>query len=143
MASAVRYAAEQWVWADGVPVSGSTPKRVARRFAELEVDDFIDGADAGEAKYGLTSPRVRVTLKDAEDGIRVVSLGAKGPAHKDSEGNGVNRFYASIEGESAVYLVHHGVYEVVRDLVRESERKATRDAEKAARQERIGAEASR
>ena len=139
---AVRYAAEQWVWADGVPVSGSTPKRVARRFAELEVDDFIDGADASEAKYGLTSPRVRVTLKDAADGIRVVSLGAKGPAHKDSEGNSVDRFYASIEGESAVYLVHHGVYEVVRDLVRESERKATRDAEKAARQERIGAEAS-
>ena len=139
---AVRYAAEQWVWADGVPVSGSTPKRVARRFAELEVDDFIDGADAGEAKYGLTTPRVRVTLKDAADGIRVVSLGAKGPAHSDSEGNSVDRFYASIEGESAVYLVHHGVYEVVRDLVRESGRKATRDAEKAARQERIGAEAS-
>ena len=60
-------------------MSGSTPKRVARRFAELEVDDFIDGADASEAKYGLTSPRVRVTLKDSADGIRVVSLGAKDP----------------------------------------------------------------
>ena len=138
----VRYAAEQWVWADGVPVSGSTPKRVARRFAELEVDDFIDGAVASDPKYGLNSPLVRVTLKDADDGIRVVSLGAKGPDHSDSEGNSVARFYASIEGEASVYLVHHGVYEVVRDLVRESGRKAARDAEKAARQERIGAEAS-
>lgn len=139
---AVRYAAEQWVWADGVPVSGSTPKRVARRFAELEVDDFIDGAVATDPEYGLTSPYVRVTLKDAADGIRIVSLGAKGPAHSDSEGNRVDRYYASIEGESSVYLVHHGVYEVVRDLIRESGRKADRDAEKAARQERIGAEAS-
>ena len=137
----VRYAAEQWVWSDGVPVSGSTPKRVARRFAELEVDDFIDGASAGEPQYGLSSPHVRVTLKDAEDGIRVVSLGAKGPTHTDSEGNSVARYYASIGGEDSVYLVHHGLYEVVRDLVRESGRKATRDAEKAARQERIGSEA--
>ena len=85
---------------------------------------------------------MRVTLKDADDGVRIVSLGAKGPTHVDSEGNRVDRFYASIEGEASVYLVHHGVYEVVRDLVRESGRKATRDAEKAARQERIGAEVS-
>jgi len=139
---AARYAAEQWVWADGVPVSGSTPKRVARRFAELEVDDFIDGASADDPQYGLIAPHVRVTLKDADDGVRIVSLGAKGPTHVDSEGNRVDRFYASIEGEASVYLVHHGVYEVVRDLVRESGRKATRDAEKAARQERIGAEVS-
>ena len=122
-------------------MSGSTPKRVARRFAELEVDDFIDGASAGEPQYGLSSPHVRVTLKDAEDGIRVVSLGAKGPTHTDSEGNSIARYYASIGGEDSVYLVHHGLYEVVRDLVRESGRKATRDAEKAARQERIGSEA--
>ena len=139
----VRYAAEQWVWSDGVPVSGSTPKRVARRFAELEVDEFIDGATMTDPQFGLTSPHVRVALRDAEDGVRVVRLGAKGPPDSDSEGNTVDRFYAAVEGESAVYLVHHGVYEVVRDLVRESSRKAVKDAEKAARQERIGAEGER
>ena len=137
----VRFAAEQWVWSDGVPVSGSIPKRVARRLAELEVDDFIDGASVDDPRFGLTDPHVRIALRDASDGKRVILIGSEGPVHTDSEGNPARRFYASVEGDSGVYLIHHGVYEVVKDLVREASRKATRDREKAARQERIGSEA--
>ena len=134
---AVRYAAEQWVWSDGVPVSGSTPKRVARRFAELEVDEFIDEDAADLGMYGLDAPLARVTLRDRDEGTRVVLIGGKGPPLVDPEGHKQDRYYTAVEGSSAVYLVHMGLVEVVRDLVREAGRKAQRDAEKAARRERI------
>ena len=139
---AVRYAAEQWAWADGVPVSGSTLKRVARRFAELEVDDFIDGADAARGQVWSDHSTCVVTLKDAADGIRVVSLGAKRTRTVTRKGTAWTVSTRRLRVSPPYTLVHHGVYEVVRDLVRESGRKAARDAEKAARQERIGAEAS-
>jgi len=133
----VRYAAEQWVWKDGVPVSGSTPKRVARRFAELEVEDFVDATDDDWARYGLTEPLAMIRLRDRDDSERNIRIGAEGPAVEDPDGNPRKRFYAAVDGESAVYIVHSGLVEVVRDLVRESNRKAGRDAEKAARRERI------
>ncbi len=133
----VRYAAEQWVWQDGVPVSGSTPKRVARRIAEMEVDTFVDDADASLVTYGLVSPRAQIELRDREENVRVVQIGAKGPPVVDPDGNEYPRYYANVVAEKAVYLVSMGVLEVVRDLVRESGRKDKRDQEKAARQERI------
>jgi hypothetical protein len=135
---AVRYAAEQWVWADGVPVSGSTPKRVARRFAELEVDEFVEDSAKNLAQYGLDKPMATVTLRDRDDGQHVVRVGAEGPSILGPDGHEQTRFYVSIEGRSAVYLAHRGLVEVVRDLVREAGRKAQRDADKAARRERIG-----
>ncbi len=135
---AVRYAAEQWVWADGVPVSGSTPKRVARRFAELEVDEFVEDSAKNLAQYGLDKPMATVTLRDRDDGRHVVRVGAEGPSILGPDGHEQTRFYVSIEGRSAVYLAHRGLVEVVRDLVREAGRKAQRDADKAARRERIG-----
>jgi len=134
----VRYAAEQWVWKDGVPVSGSTPKRVARRFAELEVEEFVENPSDEWTRYGLAEPYARVVLRNREDGQRVIRIGGAGPSAKDSEGHSRDRFYASVEGEDGVYIVHSGLVEVVRDLVRESNRKDARDAEKAARRERIG-----
>jgi hypothetical protein len=134
---AVRYAAEQWVWSDGVPVSGSTPKRVARRFAELEVDEFVVEEAEDRGAYGLDTPIAVVSITDREDGHRVVLIGAAGPPLIDPEGHEQARYYVAIEGSPAVYLVHRGLLEVVRDLVRESGRKAARDADKAARRERI------
>lgn len=134
---AVRYVASQWVWRDGVPVSGSTPKRVAQRLAELEVDEFIEaGKDAAE--YGLADPRARVVLKDSEDRERIVRVGGLGaPKPYGDEGEMIDRYFLQIEGEETVYLVRTGVLEVVRDLVRESKRKSQKDSEKATRQERI------
>ena len=133
----VRYVAAQWVWKDGVPVSGSTPKRAAQRLAELEVDEFVDAAQVSGSS-GLNNPRARVVLKDAEERERVVVFGAMGPSKPvGDEGDRLDRYYVQIEGEEAVYLVNTGVLEVVRDLVRESGRKDKRDAEKATRQQRI------
>ena len=133
----VRYAAEQWVWKDGVPVAGSTPKRVARRLAELEVAAFVDEAPKRLQVYGLTQPRARVMLKDRHDNERVVLIGKEGEPLVDREGQSRARRFLTIEGQDPVYLVDAGVLSVVQDLVRESNRKQTRDEEKAARLERI------
>ncbi len=133
----VRYAAEQWVWRDGVPVSGSTPKRVARRFSELEVDNFVADSSTDLAAFGLNDPHALVELRDRDDNVRVVRIGGQGEPIKDAEGNEHPRYYAMVEPEKSVYLVNMGVVEVVRDLVREAGRKAAKDADKASRQERI------
>jgi hypothetical protein len=133
----VRFAVEQWVWKDGVPVAGSTPKRVARRLAELEVAQFVDEAPGSLERYGLIQPRARVLLKDRHDNERVVLVGAEGEPLVDKEGNERERRYLTIEGQDPVYLVDAGVLSVVKDLVRESNRKQGRDEEKAARLERI------
>ncbi len=131
----VRFVAAQWVWRDGVPVSGSTPKRVAQRFAELEVDDFVDGGGSGD--LGLDEPRARVVLRDDEENERVIRIGGEGEPLMDPEGNPRGRFYVQVEGEDPVYLVDAGILEVIRDLVRESGRKDSKDQETAARHERI------
>jgi hypothetical protein len=133
----VRYAAEHWVWKDGVPVSGSTPKRVARRLAELEVAEFIDDDPRDLQRYGLAEPRARVVLSDEAGNERVVRIGAAGPPLVDREGHERVRRYATVEGDGPVYLVDDSVLRVVKDLIRESNRKAKKDAEKAARRERI------
>jgi len=131
----VRFVASQWVWRDGVPVSGSTPKRVAQRFAELEVDDFVDGEVTGQ--LGLEEPRARVVLRDDLENERVIRVGGTGEPLIDPEGHPRDRFYVQVEGEDPVYLVDGGILEVIRDLVRESGRKDTKDQETAARHERI------
>jgi hypothetical protein len=131
----VRFVAAQWVWRDGVPVSGSTPKRVARRLAELEVVDFVDAGTSDE--LGLAEPRARVVLRDDQDNERVIRIGGTGEPMIDPEGHPRARFYVQVEGEGPVYLVDAGILEVIRDLVRESARKDVRDQETAARHERI------
>lgn len=136
-AHGVRLLAEQWVWADGVPVPGSTPERVAQMVSELEVEQFIDAPEGDLVKYGLGAPVATVTLSDREGASRVVQLGALGPVDKDPEGNPRPRRYARVEGDSAIYLIDERVIRVVDDLIREGNRKAERDAEKAERLERI------
>jgi hypothetical protein len=133
----VRFAAEQWLWKDGVPVPGSTPERVARTLADLEVDRFVEDGAADLSGYGLAEPVARVVLTDAEGAERVVLIGIEGEALIDAEGHPRPRRFAAIEGDPAVYLVDDRSLNVVRDLIREGNRKAKKDAEKAARRERI------
>jgi hypothetical protein len=152
----VRYAAEQWVWKDGVPVPGSTPSRVAERVAELEVVEFVEDAPRQLEKYGLKDPVARVVLTDVDANEKVVLIGSNGPTLmiKDPEGKEIprERRYASIEapaGEDpidvpagaekpgAVYLVDDSVLSVVQDMIREFNRKKKKDIEKMERRERI------
>ena len=51
------------------------------------------------------------------------------------------RRYASIEGAESIYLVDDRALNVVRDMIREGNRKAKKDAEKGKRRERIPSEA--
>ncbi|MCK6504400.1 DUF4340 domain-containing protein [Myxococcota bacterium] len=138
----VRFAAEQWMWDDGVPVPGSTPERVARYLAELEVDAFVDDQPGDLARYGLVDPVARVVLRNEAGEERVVRIGDPGEPQLDPEGNPRERRYVSIEGAEPVYLVDLRVLSVVRDLVREGNRKKDKDAEAAARLERIPSEAA-
>ena len=133
----VRFAAEQWLWKDGVPVPGSTPERVARTLAELEVDAFVADEVEDLSAYGLDDPVARAVLADEAGAERVVLIGTEGEPEEDPEGNPRARRFVSIEGDPSVYLIGDRVLGVVRDMVREGNRKAKKDAEKAARRERI------
>ena len=133
----VRLAAGDWFWKDGVPVPGSTPERVARQLAELEVESFIEDAPASLKQYGLANPVARVVLTDEDANERIVLLGGIGEPRKDMEGQESPRRFAAIEGDPSVYLVDERVLRVVEDMIREGNRKAKKDLEKAERRERI------
>ena len=133
----VRYAAEEWFWKDGVPVPGSTPERVAKTLSELEVDAFVDDHPKKLSTYGMDKPRARVVLTDTAGNERVVLIGGEGDPLVDPEGNERPRRYASIEGSESIYLVDDRSLSVVKDLIREGNRKKKKDEEKAARRERI------
>ena len=137
----VRLAAGDWFWKDGVPVPGSTPERVARQLAEMEVESFIDEAADDLSKFGLDTPLARVVLSDADGNERIVVLGANGEPRIDPEGREAPRRYAGIEGDPAVYLVDERVLRVVEDMIREGNRKAKKDLERMERQQRIPSEA--
>ncbi|MEC8425520.1 MAG: DUF4340 domain-containing protein, partial [Myxococcota bacterium] len=141
-AHGVRFAAERWFWADGVPFAGSTAERVARSLSELEVEVFVDDAPAGLEAYGLEPPIARVVLADEDGNEKVVRIGAEGEPLVDPEGNPRPRRYVTVEGAPPVYLVGERILSVVKDLIREGNRKAKKDAERAARRERIPSDAS-
>jgi len=137
----VRFAAESWFWKDGVPFAGSTAERVARSLSELEVDVFVDDAPGDLAAFGLADPVARVVLSNEAGDEKVVRIGGKGEPLVDPEGNPRDRRYVTIEGQEPVYLVSERVLGVVKDLIREGNRKAKKDLEKMKRQERIPSEA--
>ena len=141
-AHGVRLAAGDWFWKDGVPVPGSTPERVARQLAEMEVETFVDDAPGDLATYGLDDPLARVVLTDEAANERIVVLGAQGEPRVDLEGRESPRRFAAIEGDPGVYLVDERVLRVVEDMIREGNRKAKKDREKAERRERIPSEAA-
>lgn len=132
----VRMAADAWLWEDGVPVAGSTPKRVAQRAAGLEAERFV--ADAGEdRRHGFDRPRVRLQLTDLDGATRTLIVGGAAPPATDREGRTLERYYARVAEAPEVYVVDAGVVEVVQDLHREHRRKAEGDVAGAARRERI------
>ena len=120
-----------------MPFAGSTAERVARSFAELEVDSFIDDAPRALQDYGLSSPVARVALTNDAGEEQVVLIGSEGEPLLDPEGRERARRYATVEGQDSVYLVSDRLLSQVKDLVREGNRKAKKDADKAARRERI------
>jgi len=137
----VRLAAGDWFWKDGVPVPGSTPERVARQLAEMEVESFIDDAPGDLSAYGLDNPVARAVLSDSEGNERIVVLGSLGESRVDPEGRETARRYAAIEGDPSVYLVDERVLRVVEDMIREGNRKAKKDLDRMERQQRIPSEA--
>ncbi len=132
----VRMAADSWQWEDGVPVAGSTPKRVAQRTAGIEADEFVS-ASADDAKYGFDHPLVRVRMQDLDGVDRTLLLGDPGPPRTVHDQPDRPRYYARVLDHDEVYLVDSGALEVVKDLVREHRRKATGDDEKDERTNRI------
>lgn len=127
---------DTWQWEDGRPVPGSTPKRVAERVSGMEAQEFVDAP--GDLKaYGLESPKARVTLEDLNDQQVVLLFGDDGEPRRDIEDRVLPRIWVMVEGGESVYLVDHSVFEVLEDARREHNRKLSKDAEKAERQEKI------
>ena len=132
----VRMEADTWLWDDGVPVSGSTPKRLATRVANVQADEFVtDKSDDGS--YGFDKPLVKVVLHDRSGETRTILLGKAAPPETDPEGHERERYYAKAQEFPEVYIVDSGVLDVVKDLMREHRRKAEGDEQKGERQERI------
>lgn len=132
----VRMAADSWLWEDGVPVAGSTPKRVAQRAADVSADEFISNIP-DDKKYGFDQPVVSMRLQDLDGTNRTLILGGKGAPSTDHDGHERDRYYARVSDYDEVYLVDSGVIEVVKDLMREHRRKMNGDDAKDERQERI------
>jgi hypothetical protein len=116
---AVRYSADQWLWADGVPVSGSTPQRVKYAVARLSVSEFVDDQPESLEPYGLDNPVARIWLKRADGQQVEVWIGDLGEPEVGLEGHPTERRFIA----DPVYLVGERVLEVVHDLIREGNRK--------------------
>lgn len=132
----VRMAADRWLWEDGVPVPGSTPRRVAQRTAGIEADAFVS-AGGDDRRWGFDRPRATVELADLDGQTRTLVIGDDAPPEPDREGRPRERHYARVREYPEVYVIDAGVYEVLRDLHREHRRKAEGDAADAERHERL------
>lgn len=132
----VRMAADSWLWDDGVPVAGSTPKRVAQRAAGVEGDEFVS-ATADDARYGFDQPVVTLRMQDLDGAERTLLVGKKGPPRVVPDQPDRDRYYSRVSDHDEVYLIDSGVVDVVKDLLREHRRKATGDDAKDERTERI------
>ncbi len=132
----IRQEANRWLWDDGVPVPGSTPSRVGIRASSIESEEFV-AEEADDARYGFDRPLITVELKESTGRVRTLLVGKAAAPGKRPEGEPYDRYYARVRESPEVYIVDSGVLEVVKDLMREHNRKATADDEKAVRRERI------
>lgn len=132
----VRMAANTWQWDDGVPVPGSTPKRVASKAASVDSESYVSEV-ANDALYGFDHPLVRLELLDLDGARRTLLVGKAAPAVPDRDGNDRDRYYARVDTRPDVYIIDAGVVEVTRDLMREHRRKATGDVEEEVRHDQI------
>ena len=131
----IKRGVDEWHWGeDGRPVPGSTPERVAIRVTGLNAEEFVADAPGSLAPYGLDDPRARAVLHAEDGSTRTVLIGDRGPS-RELEDRVVERYYATVEGETPVYLVDRGGIDVLEDVIREHTRKATKDDEIAERHE--------
>ncbi|MBN1336963.1 MAG: DUF4340 domain-containing protein [Deltaproteobacteria bacterium] len=131
------YRADKWLWADGVPVAGSTPSRVALRAAEIEADEIAAEQVGNPARWGFDRPHVTIRLRDREGTVRVLVVGGAAPPAQDPEGRDRTRSYARVDDLPTVWIVDDGVVDVAEDLVREYQRKAGADAASEERLDRV------
>lgn len=136
---AVRNEADTWLWDDGVPAAGSTPKRVVQRAAGVRAESF-EAASGSDTAYGFDAPVVRVVLTARDGTVRTLVVGKPAPSEKDDEGVERRRWYARVAEAPGIYVVDDGIVEVARDLCREFGRKSDGDAQKSERHERIARE---
>jgi hypothetical protein len=136
----VRNEADRWLWEDGVPAAGSTPRRVATRAAGLVADTFV-AASGPDATYGFDQPLLRMVLTGRTGGSRTVLVGKEAPSAPAVDGEAPRpRYYARVAEAPEVYTVDAGIVEVARDLSREFGRKSEGDTVKSERHERIARE---
>jgi hypothetical protein len=138
----VRYAAEQWLWEDGTQFPGSGAERVARSYAELEIENIVDEDPQDLAAFGLDAPRAEVTLTNRDDEQKVILVGGRGEPESfqniDGETEVRERRFITVVGDKTVYVLsERTVLNVVDDIVRQRGKKNVRDAERAANRERI------
>jgi hypothetical protein len=135
----VKMEADKWLWDDGIPVPGSTPKRLATRAANVNADEFV-AENVPDGDYGFDKPRAKVVMTDLDGQVRTILVGKGAPPVKDPEGHERERFYARAVEFPEVYIIDAGLLDVVKDLMREHGRHARGEEEKDERQERIAKE---
>ena len=135
----LRMAADSWLWDDGQPVPGSTPKRVAQRAAGIEGEAFVSSV-AADATYGFDHPLVSIRMQDLDGTERTLVIGKPGAPSIDPDGHERARYHARVSDHDEVYLVDSGIVDVVKDLLREHNRKASGDTLTEERTDRIEAE---
>lgn len=132
----VRQAAQKWQWEGGEIVSGSTPRRLATRAANIDGVAFV--AESGEdAAYGFDKPVATIGMVAQDGGVRTLLVGKAAPSELDPEGRERKRRYARMVEFPEIYVVDDGVLDVVEDLMREHGRYARGETEQAERQERV------
>jgi hypothetical protein len=131
----LRKGVSKWEWADGQPVPGSTPERVATRVAAVRAEEFVADAPRNLGAYGLDAPIARAIVATRDGTQRTLLIGGEGEPWMDPEERPMERYFAKVEEEPAVYLVDRGALSVLRDAVREHSRKQDRDEDKEERRD--------
>lgn len=129
--SLVKLVAGQWVWSDGVPVPGSTPRRVAQAIAGISVIEFVDN------KKTITDPFATIVVSTSKGEQREIVLGGFGESFTSPEGNEYKRRYMQLSKQQQVYLIDEHLARVLYDLIREQKRKESSDMEKEKMQKKI------
>jgi hypothetical protein len=126
----VMFTRDSWVWGDGAPVSGSTPDRVATRTAMAEAVGFVTADEPAQTDdYGFGAPVAVVDITDNEGVVTRLMVGGSAEPAEGLEGRASPRWYAGVDGREGVYIVGEHLVSVLRDLIREHNRKLSRDAD--------------
>ena len=147
----IRRTGDKWMWQDGSLAAGSTTGRVAERASKLRAKEIV--AKQASPQHGMDNPRLQITLETDDEVVRVLSIGAEGPAElvqpppapgppggppMTTEGpREERRFYAQVDDDPMVYLVDSTVLATAEDLHRELIRRQDKRADREARLEKI------